>query len=468
MSLQLAEQFEANEQYEQALEEYKKEYENNNKDISILERMGHLSLVLERPEEAAKYYYEILQIDVANTLAFEQLMQIYEETDRYKYYIYRGNKNTLEGKLEFAINDYKKALTCCADDETGQIMTRLTLANLYLSVGKKDKAIDEYNLILEHENLNEEIYLQLADIYLKDEAYSSAIYVLNRAKERGLDNDRIREALAAVYLKSGDSAHAIEYTKDELLKIQCLLEQGKLSEANDKLLNLPEEYKQVPRYLTLMAQYYYSDKEFDKSLEYVEEFNKKQPNSPLTYQMRALIYEEKNDDYNAHLNWGRYNMLRGNRDVAVNELLQAVKINDKDVNVLFTLADMLTESNEINHAAEYYEKIVKIDPKNKEALRKLADYRESIGDYHKQTDYLEMLYVADKRDLDSLKRLAAAYEKIKSKQNAIDAYTKYIELSNDDVEIKKAQHKLDKLQNLAGDSEDVGLIDKIMSMFSKK
>ena len=151
MSLQLAEQFEANEQYEQALEEYKKEYENNNKDVSILERLGHLSLVLERPEEAAKYYYEILQIDVSNTLAFEQLMQIYEDTDRYKYYIYRGNKNTLEGKLEFAINDFKKALSCCSDDETGQIMTRLTLANLYLSTGKKDKAIDEYNLILEHD-----------------------------------------------------------------------------------------------------------------------------------------------------------------------------------------------------------------------------------------------------------------------------------------------------------------------------
>jgi len=468
MSLQLAEQFEANEQYEEALAEYKKEYEQNKTDVGILERLGHLSLILDKSEEAANFYYEILQVEPTNTLAFEQLMQIYENKDRYKYYIYRGNKNTLEGKLEFAINDFKKALTCCTDDETGQVMTRLTLANLYLSSGKKEKAIDEFNLILEHDNLQEEIFLQLADIYLQDEVYSSAIYVLNRAKEKGFDNDRISEALAAVYLKSGDTEQAIEHTKDELLKIQCLLEQGKLSEANEKLLNLPDAYKQVPRYYTLMAQYCYSSKSYDKALEYIDEFNKRQPNSPLTYQMRALVYEEKNDEYNSHLNWGRYNMLRGNRDVAVNDFLNAVKINDKDVNVLFTLADILTESGEINHAAEYYEKIVKVDPKNKEALRKLADYRESIGDYHKQTDYLEALYVADKRDLDSLKRLAAAYEKIKSKQNAIDAYTKYIELSNDDVEIKKAQHKLDKLQNLAGDSDDVGLIDRIMSLFAKK
>ena len=39
----------------------------------------------------------------------------------------------------------------------------------------------------------------------------------------------------------------------------------------------------------------------------------------------------------------------------------------------------------------------------------------------------------------------------------------------DDVEIKKAQDNLNKLQNLAGDSdESAGLIDKIMSFFAKK
>lgn len=467
MSLQLAEQFEANEQYEQAFEEYKKEYDNNKTDISILERLGHISLILNKPEDAANYYYGILQIDPANSLAFVQLMQIYENTDKYKYYIFRGNRNTLEGKLEFAINDFKKALSYCTEDEKAQVMTRLTLANLYLSTGKKEKAIDEYNLILEHDNLPEEIFLQLADIYLKDEIYSSAVYVLNRAREKGYDNDKIKEALAAVYLKSGDAENAFVYTKDELLKIQCLLEQGKHTEANNKLLSLPDEYKQVPKYYSLMAQYYYSIKDFDKALEFVEEFSKKQPNSPLTYQMKALIYEEKNDDYNSHLNWGRYNMLRGNRDIAVNEFLSAVQYNDKDVNVLFTLADMLTENKEINHAAEYYEKIVKIDPKNKEALRKLADYRESIGDYQKQTDYLEALYVADKRDLESLKKLASAYERIKLKQNAIDAYKKYLQLSSDEVENKKIQNKLDKLQNNA-EAEDAGLIDKIMSLFQKK
>ena len=49
MSLQLAEQFEANEQYEEAFREYKKEYEHNLDDLGLLERLGHLSLILEKP-----------------------------------------------------------------------------------------------------------------------------------------------------------------------------------------------------------------------------------------------------------------------------------------------------------------------------------------------------------------------------------------------------------------------------------
>ena len=134
MSLQLAEQFEANEQYEDALREYKKEYQKNPDDLGLLERLGHLNLILDMPEEAAGYYHEILKRDITNSLAYEQLMSIYENTDKYKYYIYRGNKNSIEGKIDFAINDFKKALGV-ANEETQIIMTRLTLANLY----KKNK-----------------------------------------------------------------------------------------------------------------------------------------------------------------------------------------------------------------------------------------------------------------------------------------------------------------------------------------
>lgn len=466
MSLQLAEQFEANEQYEQAYEQYKKVHEQKPDDIGILERLGHLALILEQPEEAANYYNEILKRNVTNMLAYEQLISIYENTDKFKYYIYRGNKNSLEFKLDFAINDFKKALAHAKDDETQIIMTRLTLANLYRQTGNIMKAIDEYNIILEYDNLNEDIFLQLADIYMHDEAYPSAIDVLTRARNKGFDTDRINEALSLVYLKSGNAKKAIEYTKDELLKIQCMLELGEVEEAYEKLKNVPEEYKKSPKYLTLQAQYCYSSKDFTKALEYIDEYSKLEPNSPLTYQMRALVYDECGDNYNAHVNWGKYNLARQNKDIAINEFLNAIQLKSDDIDLLFTLADLLMDTGEVNHAAEYYDKIIKIDPENKEALRKMASYKEGLGDYRSQVDYLERLYSLDSKNLETLKCLAKAYEKIRVKDKAVAAYTKYLELVNDPGEYKLVKEKLDKLE-MKDTEESAGLIDKIMGFFNK-
>ena len=466
MSLQLAEQFEANEQYEEAYREYKKEYEANPDNMGVLERLGHLSMILDKLDEAASYYHEILKRDVTNPLAYEQLMTIYEDTDAYKYYVYRGNKHSIEGKLEFAIKDFKKALSLC-DDGAQTAMTRFTLANLYKQAGQDMKAIDEFNLLLEGSDVHEEMFLQLADMYMKDEAYSSAVDTLMRAKQRGFDSVKINEGLAAVYLKSGDPKKAIEFTNDELLKIQCMLEIGQIEEAYEKLNNLPEELKQVPRYYTLRAQYFYSAKKFEAALDCISEYNKLSPNSPLTYQMRALVYDEMKDEYNAHLNWGRYNILRQNYDIAINEYLNAVQVNDNDIDLLFELAALLESNKEVDHASEYYVKIIKKDPKNKEALRKLAAYRESIGDYHGQVSYLEKIIENDGNDLEALKSLGRAYEKVRANDKALKVYEHYIEIVKNPSDYKIAKEKIEKLQNGGSAEESEGLLDKIMKIFGK-
>ncbi len=467
MSLQLAEQFEANEQYEEAFREYKKEYEANPEDLGIMERLGHLCLILERPEEAAVYYHEILKRDITNPLAYDQLMSIYENTDKYKYYIYRGNKNSIENKIEFAINDFKKALGVASED-TQIVMTRLTIANLYRKIGNNLKAIDEFNIILEYPNLPEEIYLQLADIYLTDEVYSSAVDTLQRAKAAGYDTERVNNGLATVYLKDGNPQKAIEYTSDELLKIQCMLEMGDIDKAYEKLENLNEEYKKAPKYLILMAQYYYSSKDYGDALEYIDKYNEVVPNSPLTYQMRALVYDACDDDYSAHLNWGKYNITRNNIDIAINELLNAVQIDASDIDLLFTLADLLTDTGEVNHAAEYYEKILKLDDSNIEALKKLAKFREGIGDYRTQAQYLEKLVEIEPRNLGYLKNLAHAYERSKARAKAIKVYTQYIELEKDPVDLRMAKDRLERLTGAgSSDGDSVGLIDKIMGLFNK-
>lgn len=465
MSLQTAEQFEENEQYTQAFEEYKKLYERNPKDLSLLERLGHLSMLLDNKEEAAKYYSEILESDATNVLAYEQLMDIYVSTDKYKYYIYRGNMHTVEHKLEHAINDYKKAINCAQEDKD-IISARFVLGTLYEQEGNNVKAIDEYLKVIEHEDSHEEVYIRLANLYVKEDAVPSAIDVLERGRKAGFDKTNLKEQLADLYLKNGNPEKAIDITSDELTKVKCLLDMDKKSEAFEKLQEMEGQYNHIPQFYSLKAQYYYMTKDFDKALECVEEFDKYEKNSPLTYQMRALIYEEKNEDYNSYLNWGKYNLVRGNKDIAINEFLNAHQIKDDDINLLNTLAMLLEESGDKNHAMEFYEKISKMDENDKKSLQKLAEFRESIGDYKSQAEYLLKLYHLDKRNSTTVRQLGEAYEKLRNKPAAVECYEKYLEIGKGNPDYSKIQHKLEKLQNTEMQEEE-GFIDKIMKWFNK-
>ena len=153
MSVNLAEQLEENEQYDKAYEEYKKAHAQKPKSIEILERLGHLATILEKNDEAAEYYNKILELDATSLLAYEQLMDIYVHTDRYKYYISRGNLHVLQQEISHAINDFKKALDKTQNSgETNS--TRFVLASLYEQVGKPHQAIDLYLRILDTEGEN--------------------------------------------------------------------------------------------------------------------------------------------------------------------------------------------------------------------------------------------------------------------------------------------------------------------------
>ena len=466
MSLQLAEQYEENEQYEQAYDEYKKLSERNPKDLSLLERLGHLAMLLDKKDEAAEYYSKILEFDATNTLCYEQLMDIYVTTDKYKYYVYRANLHTVEHKYEHAINDYKKAVNS-AQNDNDMLNARFVLATLYEQEGNNLKAIDEYLKVIDYENTHEDIYLRLSNLYLKEDALPSAIEVLERARKSGFDTPKVKEALADLYVKNGNSESAYEVTSDELTKVRCLLDLGKKSEAFEKLQQMEDQYGHIAQYHSLKAQYYYMTGNYEKALESVEEFDKAEKNSPLTYQMRALIYEEQNNDFLAHINWGKYNLVRGNKDIAINEFLNAYQLKNDDLDLLNTLAMLLEENDDKNHAMEMYERIAKLDETDKKALGKLADFRESIGDYREQAEYLLRLYKLDKRNSTVVRKLGEAYEKLHNKPASIECYEKYLEIGKGNPDYAKIKAKLEKLSNTEM-SEDEGLLDKIIGWFSKK
>lgn len=466
MSLQAAEQLEDNEQYAEAHELYKKLFEQNPRDLNVLERLGHTSMLLGNKEDAADYYSKILDFDATNTMAYEQLMDIYQFNDKYKYYIYRANLHSIEHQVEHAINDFKKALVN-AEEEKEIVTTRFALAALYAQTGATTKAIDEYLKILDYEGIPEETFLNLAKLYIKEDAITSAINVLERAFQKDIDTENIRETLAQLYLRNNECEKAKETTTDELMKVKCMLECGETTEAFKVLDSKKDKYKNTGRYYSLLAQYYFTEKKYDQALENVNEFDKYEKNSPLLYQMRAMIYENKKDEYNTHLNWGKYNLIRGNTDIAINEYLLAYQFKNDDVNLLTSLALLLEENGDKNHSIEFYERIAQVEPNNIKALEKLADFRHEIGDLRTETDYLEKWYEVDKRNYALIKRIAMTYEKLKNKPTAVEFYQKYLQVASGAADYEEVKRKLAKLENTEMQAEEEGLIDKIMKFFNK-
>lgn len=472
MSIELAEKYEQDENYEEAYSEYVKLLTSRPQNVDLLQRTAHVASILGKIDEAENYFSKILELDPSNEVAYEQLMDMFISTDKFKYYSYRGNLHLIQQKFEHAAGDFKKALDK-APDLAKANMTRFILATIYDKNGKKNNAIDEYLRILDSQDAPIEAYINLSKIYEEEDILSSAAEILERAIKDGFDDQKIKDLLAEIYLKNNRTDAASKVSSDKLIQLRCLIEDEHFDEAENKINEMQSDYKKNPKFLTLVAQFYYAKKDFDKAFEYVNEFAKFDKNSPLIYQMRALIYEEKGDEFEEHYNWAKYNYIRGNKDVALNEYMLAHHSKPEDSALIITIAELLDEMKDRTHAIEFYEKLYKLEPQNKKALERLGEFRESIGDYKMSIEYFEKLYEIDKRNSRILKSLAKAYEKTKAHDKAVEFYSKYLSSSaiseNETIEIKKKIEKLEikKKDYADASAEDDGLIGVIMKFFGK-
>lgn len=466
MSINLAEQLEENEQYDKAYEEYKKVYAQKPKSIDVLEKLGHIAMILNKPEEAAVYYNKVLELDATSVLAYEQLMDVYVHTDRFKYYVSRGNLHVLQEELSHAINDFKKAIDKAKNNEEMNSI-RFVLGSLYEQVGKNHQAIDEYLRILDTSSVNEVVFLKLAQVYMNEKAIDGAIDTLERACDRGFDTEVVKETLAQLYLQNNQPEKTREFTQNDLVKVKSLLDEERNSEAFGILDEIKDKYKKDAQFHSLLAQYYFNTKDWDKALEEVNEYDKFEKNSPLTYQMRGLIFEEKGNEFDAHINWARYNLARKDKDVALNEYMSAYQIKDYDSLLIKNIAELLDDLNDKNHAAEFWEKLAGLEPNNKKALERMAEFKERIGDYRGLAEILEKWHALDSRSAIVAKSLGRTYEKLKNKEKALEFYNKFVELSPVNEDSEQIQAKIKKIESSEFESDE-GLLEKIIGFFGKK
>ena len=391
--MKLAEQLELDEKYEEAYAEYRKELPHKQGDVELLTKLAHIALILDKKDDAKIYYGKILEVDPANILAHEQLIDLFGNEDKFKYYLFRGNLHSLQQQFSYAKSDYKKAIDN-AKDQQEALPARYLYAGLAEGQEKYQEAIDEYLRIADYDEENPVVFLKLAELYEKTEGIIASIEIL----ERGLKDHNFKdfeEILAGYYIRNSQPEKAIEYTKNDLTKARALMDMGKNDAAFEILDKVKGNYKGQSLIHSLLAQYYFQKSMFDEAFAQIDEFAKIEPNSPLIYQMRALIFEEKGDSFNEHINWGKYNILKGEKEVALNEYLTAYQFNDKDSELIETIAIQLEATGDLTKACEFYERLTELDPKNVNALEKLAKFRDSIGDYRGAFEYIEKLKLAD-------------------------------------------------------------------------
>ena len=394
--MKLAEQLEIDEKYEDAYAEYKKELPHKSNDIDLLTKLGHLSLILNKKEEAKIYYSKILEFDPANILAHEQLIDIFAEEDRFKYYLFRGNLRSLQQQFSQAKSDYQKAINN-ATDEQQALPARYLFAGLAEGQNRYQEAIDTYLRIADTDEKNPIAFIKLAELYEKTEGIVASIEIL----ERGLKDNGFKEfeeILAGYYIRNSQPEKALEYTKHDLTKARALMDCERNDEAFEILNSVKNNYKNEPIIHSLLAQYYFQKGMTEEAFKEIDEYAKLDANSPLIYQMRALIYESLEDSYNEHLCWGKYNILKGEKDVALNEFMTAFNFNQKDSELIETIAVQLESTGDNTKACEFYERLIQVEPNNTNALKKLAIFRDSIGDYSGAFEYINKLREIDPRN----------------------------------------------------------------------
>ena len=338
----------------------------------------------------------MLEIEPANILAHQQLIDIFQNEDKFKYYLLRGNMHALQQQMTYANSDYKKAIAHARDAQEA-LPARYLHAGLCEGQEKYQEAIDEYLRIADDDDKNPMVYVKLAELYEKTEGIISAIQTLERGKR---DNGftEYDEVLAGLYIRNSQPERALAITKNELTKARALFDMGDNEKGYEILMSVKDKYGNENTFHSLLAQYYYQKEMYDEAFKEIDEFEKLAPNSPLIYQMRALIYEQKGDNFNEHINWGKYNILRNDKDVALNEYMTAYRFNNKDADLIETIASLLESDGDKTKASEFYERLADIDPKNTLALEKLVEFRQSIGDDYGAKEYLERLKEIDPRN----------------------------------------------------------------------
>jgi cellulose synthase operon protein C len=244
----------------------------------------------------------------------------------------------------------------------------------------------------------------LAVTYLRLGSPARAVEVLQQPLSRGSKDPQLMAVAGEAYLAVGDFPKAEQYFAQTVAlqptnaQIRTRLGQVRLAqgETDSAIRDLEAASQLDPNVsqadLALIANMI-RQKQFDQALAAVLKLEKKQPNNPLVYNLKGIIYLSKGDTDGGRANFERALQIQSDYLPAVSNLAQLERLQKKP-----------------ELARTHYDKVLAKEPNNEQALMGLANLLQVIGsDSNEVESLLKKAVTANPQAINARGALARFY-----------------------------------------------------------
>src|SRR5207302_749949 len=242
---------------------------------------------------------------------------------------------TLAGTAAFQTGAYAEAeshLRKAVFNAPNELEPKRLLAATHLRMGQTEHALTEVRELLTQAPKDPNILVLAGEAYLASGDVAGAAHQYEQAKALAPDNAGVQTRLANIRFAAGDPARGI-------------------AELESASASHPEEYQAD---LALVANYL-RQRQPDKALEALQALEKKQPDNPLTHNLRGLALVLKGDFAGARASFER-----------------AVQLRPNDMGAIANLAQLDLREKKPDAARKRYEAVLKKEPGNERALLGLS------------------------------------------------------------------------------------------------
>lgn len=260
------------------------------------------------------------------------------------------------------------------------------------------------------------LYSQRAEVFWEMGRVNDAINDLNRAIQLDKDNATYHHRLGDAYIRTGNSAKSYEALQ-------------RAEELDPKNLNIKLKLGEVT----------YHSHDLDRSLEHLTQVTAVDPNNRTALTIKSFIYKEKGDTAAAITLLQKICSLYPDHPTAFEELgniyathqsalaeeylLTALRLDNDNNNIRYSLARYYQEVGKMDLAEEYYKQIIDSGSNDADAWHNRAYIQLfHYGDYELAADYFTQALTCDSTHVASLVNRGIAYELLDQRQKAREDY----------------------------------------------